>query len=227
MARQLTAPCPVDEHRNGGGEQCGCDCGECLRVGVFSGGGRQISRVPATRRSARWRSSSPSQSGGTGTKGNGIVHGRSRRLYFPGSVSGRVQRGRGWSWPRHPVRIGGPGVRELVSRIHRVSSVVWLGFVGLPVSAGAELGGGWYRGWFHHRRRPGGLPHATAHMRTHMNRLARSAVVVTTAAKRESDGGIRRTRQAPAGRVPANRSRPGLPGRCGGVAGVTGVTGSA
>jgi hypothetical protein len=140
-----------------------------LRVGVFSGGGRQISRVPATRRSAGWRSSSPSQSGGAGTKGNGAVRGRSRRLSFPGSVFGRVQRGRGWSWPRQPVRVGGPGVRQLVGRVHRglLDSVAWPCRVAWYRQVLSSAGAG-CRGWFHHRRRPGGVttrdsPHENPH----------------------------------------------------------------
>ena len=43
-----------------------------------------------------------------------------------------------------------------------------------------------------------------------MNRRARSAVVVTAAAERESGGGIRQARQAQAGRVPVTGSLPGL-----------------
>jgi Adenosylcobinamide amidohydrolase len=91
-------------------------------IGVFrrplpgvSGGGRQISRVPAPRRLAGSRSSSPPRSAGADTRDSAAVHGRSRRPSFPGAACGRGQLspGLGPSWPRHPFQAGGLGLCDL------------------------------------------------------------------------------------------------------------------
>ena len=93
-------------------------------IGVFrrllpgvSGGGRQISRVPAARRLAGSRSSSPPRSAGADTRDSAAVHGRSRRPSFPGAACGRGQLspGLGSSWPRHPFQVGGLGLCDFVS----------------------------------------------------------------------------------------------------------------
>jgi hypothetical protein len=80
-------------------------------------GGRQISRAPAARPFAGWRSSSPLRSGGAGTTGTGAVRGPTRRPTSPAAACGRDQQGPGQGSPclPYPVRAGGLGVHDLVS----------------------------------------------------------------------------------------------------------------
>ena len=112
-----------------------------VRLRVSGGGGRQLSRAPAARPFAGWRSSSPLPSGGAGTTGPGAVRGRTRRPTSPAAVrwTRSAEPGPGLAvaavsgagrWPGRSLS-GVGGFRCIAG-----SLVAWPGLAGLPA---------WYR----------------------------------------------------------------------------------